>query len=84
MWCHYPLYKTHLHICYLIDKGKCGWQGEIQDLENSQKLKEENRPSTMLAIADHWLGAELDRNRRSRMDEISQGELAHSLDPTDH
>ena len=38
----------------------------------------------MLAIADHWLRAELEQNRRSRRDEKSQGELAHSLDPTDH
>jgi len=74
-------WATHLH--YLTDDGKCGWQGEIQDLEKYQQLKKENHPSKMLAIADHWLRAELDRNRRSRRAEKAQGELAHALDPTD-
>ena len=75
------LYTTHIfdglyyratHIHYLTDEGKCGWQGEIQDLENYQKLKEENHPSKMLAIADHWLRAELGRNRKWRRAEKSQ------------
>ena len=38
----------------------------------------------MLAISDHWMRKELERNRRSRRAEKAQGELAHSLDPTDH
>ena len=38
----------------------------------------------MLSIIDHWLKAELERNRRSRRAEKSKGELAHSLDPTDY
>ena len=75
-------WETHLH--YLTDEGKCGWQGDIQDLEKYQKLKEENHPSKMLAIADHWLRAELDRNHRSRRAGKVQGELAHSLDPIYH
>ena len=55
-------WATHFH--YLTDEGKCGWQGEIQDLEKYQKLKEENHPSKMLAFADHCLRAELERNHR--------------------
>ena len=38
----------------------------------------------MLAIADHWLRAELDQNCKLRRGKKSQEELAHSLDPTDH
>ena len=58
------LYATHIfdgldywaaHLHYLKDEGKFGWQGNIQDLEKYQKLKEENHPSKMLAIADHLL-----------------------------
>ena len=63
-------WATHLH--YLTDEGKCGWKGDIQDLEKYQKLKEENHPSKMLAIADHWLRAELEQNRRSRRSEKSE------------
>ena len=51
-------------------------------MEKYQKLKEENHPSKMLAIADHWLRAELERNRRSRRAEKSQGKLAHSFNTT--
>ena len=38
----------------------------------------------MLAIEDHWMRSELERNHTLRRDEKSQGELAHSLDPTDN
>ena len=85
------LYATHIfdglddwakNLHYLIDEGKCVWQGKIQDLEKHQKMKEGNHPSKMLAIADHWLRAELERNHRSRRAGKSQGELAQSLDPT--
>ena len=56
------LYDTHIfdglddwatHLKYLTDEGKCCCQGEIQDLEKYQKMKDENHPSKMLAIADH-------------------------------
>ena len=53
-------------------------------MENYKKPKEENQPSKMLAISDHWMRAELERNCRSRRAEKSQGELANSLDTTDH
>jgi CCR4-NOT complex subunit CAF16 len=75
-------WATHLH--YLSDSGSCGWQGRIQDLEVYQKLKEENHPAKMLAIADHWLRKELERNRKMRRFEKAQGELTHAADPTDH
>ena len=38
----------------------------------------------MLAIADHLLRSELERNRRSRRAEKSQVVLAHSLGPNYH
>jgi CCR4-NOT complex subunit CAF16 len=74
-------WATHLH--YLTDSGACGWQGKIQDLEKYQELKAANHPAKMLAIADHWLRAELEKNRRLRKLEKAQGQLAHQLDPTD-
>ena len=73
--CATILYATHIFygiddwekdIYYLTYEGKCGWQGEIQDLENNQNLKEENRPSEMLAIADHWLREELEQADKSK------------------
>ena len=63
--------ETHLHC--LTNERKCGWQGEIQDLEKYQKLKEENHPSKMLAISDHGLREELERNHRSRRADKSHG-----------
>mmetsp|Transcript_2398 Transcript_2398/g.5160 ORF Transcript_2398/g.5160 Transcript_2398/m.5160 type:complete len:314 (-) Transcript_2398:349-1290(-) len=75
-------WATHLH--YLTDEGKCGWQGKLEELEVYNKLKEENHPAKMLAVADHWLRAELEKNRRIQRKEKAQGEMAHALDPTDH
>ena len=43
------------HLFYLNDSGKCGWQGRMEDLEFYQKLKAENHPAKMLAVAEHWL-----------------------------
>ena len=74
-------WATHLH--YLTDEGSCGWQGKLQDLEVYRHLKETNHPAKMLAIADHWLRKELERNRAKRKFEKAQGEMAHQLDPTD-
>ena len=56
---------------------------KIGELEFYQKLKEQNHPAKMLAVADHWLRAELDENRRIRRLEKASGSLAHQLDPTD-
>ena len=36
----------------------------------------------MLAVADHWLRKELERNREKRKFEKAQGAGAHELDPT--
>ena len=73
-------WATHLH--YLTDSGMCGWQGEVKDLERYQELKEENHPAKMLAVADFWLRKELEAKRKARRMEKPQGELAHTLDPT--
>ena len=54
----YGLDDRVAHLHYLRDEGKYGWQGEIQASEKYQKLKEENHPSKMLAIADNCLRAE--------------------------
>jgi CCR4-NOT complex subunit CAF16 len=86
------IYATHIfdglddwstHLFYLTDTGSCGWQGRLQDLEIYKKLKEENHPAKMLAIADHWLRKELEENRRLHRLEKAQGALTHQLDPTD-
>merc|ERR1712127_693782 len=74
-------WATHLH--YLTDDGKCGWQGRLGDLDKYKELKAQNHPAKMLAIADHWLRAEMEKNRKMRKLEKAQGELAHQLDPTD-
>jgi len=74
-------WATHLH--YLTDKGECGWQGKLQDLEIYQDLKATNHPAKMLAIADHWLRKELEENRKKRKQEKAAGSMVHVLDPTD-
>lgn len=85
------IYATHIfdglddwptHLTYLTDSGNTGWQGELDDLEYYQQLKAENHPAKMLAVADHWLRKELERNRARRKFEKAQGENAHALDPT--
>lgn len=87
------LYATHIfdglddwatQLFYLTDRGQCGWQGNIQDLEFYSQLKRENHPAKMLAIADHWLRKELEANRKARRFEKAQGEMVHAIDPTDH
>lgn len=86
------IYATHIfdgldewasHLFYLTNKGSCGWQGKIGELEVYQKLKADNHPAKMLAIADHWLRKELEENRRLRRQEKAQGALAHAADPND-
>jgi CCR4-NOT complex subunit CAF16 len=86
------VYATHIfdglddwasHLVFLTCAGKVGWQGALEDLDVYRKLKSENHPAKMLAIADHWLRKELEENRRLRRLEKAQGALAHQLDPTD-
>mmetsp|Transcript_1988 Transcript_1988/g.4186 ORF Transcript_1988/g.4186 Transcript_1988/m.4186 type:complete len:344 (-) Transcript_1988:79-1110(-) len=66
------IYATHIfdglddwasHLFYLTDKGKCGWQGKMEELEVYQQLKANNHPAKMLAVAEHWLRKELDEKR---------------------
>lgn len=86
------IYATHIFdglddwatdLFYLTDSGACGWQGKMTDLSVYQELKAKNHPAKMLAIADHWLRAELIRARERKQKEKAQGALAHQLDPTD-
>jgi CCR4-NOT complex subunit CAF16 len=85
------VYATHIfdglddwptHLTYLTDSGVTGWQGKLEELEYYQKLKEDKHPAKMLAVADHWLRKELERNREKRKFEKAQGAGAHELDPT--
>lgn len=89
------VYATHIfdglddwasHLFYLTSEGNCGWQGKMNELEIYHKLKAENHPCKMLAIADHWLRKELEYNRKHKKMEKAQGELAHQamVDPADH
>lgn len=86
------LYATHIfdglddwatHLYYLNDSGKCGWQGRMDELEVYHKLKAENHPCKMLAIAEHWLRKELEEKRKRRKFEKAQGVMAHEGDVTD-
>merc|ERR1712127_1025885 len=86
------IYATHIFdglddwatdLFYLTDSGACGWQGKMTDLSVYQELKAKNHPAKMLAIADHWLRAEMIRARERKQKEKAQGALAHQLDPTD-
>ena len=85
------VYATHIfdglddwptHLTYLTDVGDTGWQGKLEELEYYQKLKEEKHPAKMLAVADHWLRKELERNRAKKKFEKAQGCGVHELDPT--
>ena len=87
------VYATHIfdglddwasHLFYITNQGSCGWQGEMRELEIYQRLKAENHPAKMLAIADHWLRKELEDNRKQLRFEKAQGEMAFQVDPTDH
>ncbi|KAL3807924.1 hypothetical protein ACHAXA_000363 [Cyclostephanos tholiformis] len=66
------VYATHIfdgldewasHLFYITNAGSFGWQGEMRELDIYQKLKAENHPAKMLAIADHFLRKELEENR---------------------
>lgn len=87
------IYATHIfdglddwgtNLFYLTDKGSCGWQGKLLDLEKYQQLKVANHPAKMLAIAEHWLRLELIEKRKKHQHEKAQGDLAHVPDVTDH
>merc|ERR1712232_760013 len=85
------IYATHIfdglddwatHLFYLNDSGQCGWQGKMQDLEVYEKLKQENHPCKMLAIAEHWLRGEMEANRLLQRKEKAHG-ARQEWDPTD-
>ena len=84
------LYATHIFdgldewasdLFYLNNKGECGWQGRMEELELYQQLQRDNHPAKMLAIADHWLRKELNEQRAKNQYEKAQ--YAMALDPTD-
>jgi CCR4-NOT complex subunit CAF16 len=85
------LYATHIFdgldewatdLFYLTNEGKSGWQGKMRDLEIYQKLKADNHPAKMLAVAEHWLRKELEEMRRLQKFEKAQ-RAAMEIDPTD-
>jgi CCR4-NOT complex subunit CAF16 len=85
------IYATHIfdglddwasHLFYLTNQGQCGWQGKIEELEYYQKLKTENHPCKMLAVAEHWLRKEMEEARARNEFEKAQY-AAMELDPTD-
>jgi CCR4-NOT complex subunit CAF16 len=86
------IYATHIfdglddwatHLYYLNDSGSCGWQGRMDDLEVYHKLNRANHPCKMLAIAEHWLRAELEEKRRKHQFEKAHGSMAHQGDLLD-
>ena len=57
------LYATHIfdglddwatHLMYLNNEGKCGWQGEMHDLEVYQELKKNNHPAYVYLVVWCW------------------------------
>jgi CCR4-NOT complex subunit CAF16 len=85
------LYATHIfdglddwasHLYYLTDKGQCGWQGKMKELDYYQELTAKNHPAKMLAVAEHWLRKEVEENRRLNKYEKAQN-LDRETDPTD-
>ena len=86
------IYATHIfdglddwasHLFYLTDTGKCGWQGRMRDLDIYQKLRDENHPEKMLAIACSWLRKELNAKKALRQKERAQGINAHETNLLD-
>lgn len=49
----------------------------MSELDYYAKLKEQNHPCKMLAIAEHWLRKELDEMRKEKRREKASGALAH-------
>ena len=85
------LYATHIfdglddwatHLFYLTNKGECGWQGKMEELDVYQELKANNHPAKMLSIAEHWLRKELEEARARNEFEKAQF-AAMEMDPTD-
>ena len=86
------VYATHIfdglddwatHLYYLNDSGQCGWQGKMQDMEIYQKLKADNHPCKMLAIAEHWLRKELEEKRSKNKKEKEMGRPLNEPDLLD-
>jgi CCR4-NOT complex subunit CAF16 len=86
------IYATHIfdglddwasHLYYLNNTGSCGWQGKMDELEIYQQLKETNHPCKMLAIAEHWLRAELEEQKKQHKYEKAQGTMVHQVDILD-
>ena len=50
----------------------------MSELEYYHKLKEQNHPCKMLAIAEHWLRKELEESRKSKRREKAHGTMAHA------
>ena len=67
------------HLFYLTDKGGCGWQGRMDNLDVYHKLKAENHPAKMLAIAEHWLRKEMETKKALHRKE----KAAHAFDTSD-
>jgi CCR4-NOT complex subunit CAF16 len=85
------IYATHIfdglddwasHLYYLTDKGDCGWEGKMEELEVYQELKAKHHPAKMLAIAEHWLRKEMVARREHNIQEAAQGAIAYEGDPT--
>jgi CCR4-NOT complex subunit CAF16 len=85
------IYATHIfdglddwatHMFYLTDTGSCGWQGQMNDLAMYHELKAKHHPCKMLAIAEHWLRAEVVERRR-RNEEEKAGNI-NEIDLCDH
>eukprot|EP00934_Nitzschia_sp_Nitz4_P003924 Nitzschia sp. Nitz4//scaffold49_size126201//20037//21017//NITZ4_003630-RA/size126201-processed-gene-0.88-mRNA-1//-1//CDS//3329553113//3914//frame0 len=85
------LYATHIfdglddwatHLFYLTNKGNCGWQGKMKDLELYQQLQRDNHPAKMLAVAEHWLRKEWEDAKKAGVFEKAHKDHTVS-DPTD-
>lgn len=50
----------------------------MSELEYYNKLKEQNHPCKMLAIAEHWLRKEIEEMRQQKKKERAQGELSRA------
>ena len=55
----------------------------MEDLEVYQNLKANNHPAKMLAIAEHWLRAEMEAKKAKKMKEKALGVNSHLSDVID-
>jgi CCR4-NOT complex subunit CAF16 len=89
------LYATHIfdglddwatHLLYLTDKGRCGWQGPVNELPLYRQLSSDGKhPAKMLAVAEAWLRAEWDERKQKRRREkaMGAGALLEEMNVTD-